>query len=306
MPRDIFEEIRDLLTEQQNPETVNIDEWDAEGILKAINREDQKIAEAVKNEIPNIKKAVSVYVETIRRGNRVFYVGAGTSGRLGVLDAAELWPTFGLPHWQVQGLIAGGYGALIRAHEGAEDLEVNGEEDLRERGLTKNDFVIGIAASKRTPYVKGALSYAKKVGAKTALITVVPSSKIDVKADILITSITGPEVILGSTRMKAGTATKMVLNMISTTSMILLGKVYKNFMVDLEATSKKLEERSKNILMMVTGIGYEEASRVLREADGKVKRAIVMVLGGVDKEKADQLLKKAKGFVKEALNLLGK
>lgn len=300
----VFEEIKNLITEQQNPDTVSIDQWDKEKILEAINREDRKIAEAVKKEIPNIKRAVDIYVRTIKRGNRVFYIGAGTSGRLGVLDAAELWPTFGLPHWQVQGIIAGGFGALIRAQEGAEDEREGGKNDLKERGLTKKDFVIGIAASKRTPYVLGALSYAREIGSSTALITVVRPDKIDVKVDVLISPITGPEVILGSTRMKSGTACKMVLNMISTTSMILLGKVYKNFMVDLEATSKKLEERSKRILMMVTGIGYDEAARVLKDADGKVKRAIVMIFGKVDKKEADRVLMMSDGYVRKALEII--
>ncbi len=306
MRDNVFDEIKDLLTEQQNPRTLNIDEWDIEKILYSINDEDQRVPKAVREEIPNIKKAVEIYVNTIKRGNRVFYIGAGTSGRLGVLDAAELLPTFGVPTWQVQGIIAGGYGALIRAQEGFEDIEEEGEMDLRARGLTSGEFVIGIAASKRTPYVRGALNYAKRVGAKTCLITAIPRDKLKIEVDVVISPITGPEVILGSTRMKAGTACKLVLNMLSTTSMILLGKVYKNFMVDLVATSRKLEERSKRTIIMVTGVDYEKAEEVLSKAQGNVKRAIVMILGGVDRKGADKALKMANGYVREALKIIEK
>jgi N-acetylmuramic acid 6-phosphate etherase len=301
----VFEEIKDLLTEQRNPNTLDIDEKSIEEILHIINREDRIVPEVVGKEIPHIKKAVEVFVETVRKGGRVFYIGAGTSGRLGVLDAAELPPTFGTPHWLVQGLIAGGYGALVRAVEGAEDLYEDGERDLRERGLSKRDFVIGIAASKRTPYVKGALSYARKIGAKTALITAIPRENVEPIADILICPAVGPEVIMGSTRMKAGTAQKLVLNMISTTAMIMLGKVYGNMMVDLMATSKKLEERSKRVIMMVTGVDYETAQTKLREAKGSVKTAIVMIKTGLSYREASKRLKEVDGFVKRAIDKIG-
>lgn len=301
MPDPVFEEIRKLLTEQRNPRTMDIDELSIVEILELINDEDRKVPEVVRAEIPVIAKAVEVYVETIKKGGRIFYIGAGTSGRLGVLDAAELPPTYGTPHYLVQGLIAGGYGALVRAVEGAEDLYEDGEKDLRERGLTSNDFVIGLAASKRTPYVKGALTYARKVGAKTALITAIPRNEVEPIADILICPAVGPEVIMGSTRMKAGTAEKLVLNMISTTAMIKLGKVYGNMMVDLMATSKKLEERSKRVIMIATGVDYNTAAEYLSKAKGSVKVAIVMILTGLTYEEALKRLEESDGFVKKAI-----
>ncbi len=298
---EVFQETKHLLTEQRNPRTLDLDTLSVEDLLYRINDEDLQVAPAVRREIPHIARAVEIYVETFRRGDRIFYVGAGTSGRLGVLDAAELPPTYGTRPWQVQGLIAGGYGALVRAVEGAEDLEEYGEEDLKERGVTARDFVIGLAASKRTPYVKGALKYARALGAKTALITVIPREEVDLEVDVLIAPVVGPEVVTGSTRMKAGTAQKLVLNMISTAAMVRLGKVYENLMVDLWATSKKLQARSVRVVMTVTGLPYEEAARYVEAAGGSVKVAILMALKGWTREQAEEALRRADGFVRKAL-----
>jgi len=294
----VFDEIKSLLTEQRNPRTERIDRVSIKEALRLINEEDKTVAYVVEKAIPDIAEAVKIYVHTVKNGGRVFYIGAGTSGRLGVLDAAELPPTYGTPYWMVQGLIAGGYGALVRAVEGAEDYKENGIKDLKERGVNKKDFVIGLAASKRTPYVVGALEYAKKeIGCKTALITAIPRKDVDIKVDVLISVPVGPEVVMGSTRMKAGTAQKFVLNMISTVAMIQTGKVYKNMMVDLWATSRKLVERSKRVIMMVTGVDYETAAKYLEMAHGSVKIAIVMLLKGIDYETACKELEKADGFV---------
>ena len=301
---EVFQETSDLLTEQRNPRSTNIDSMSVEDILRLINDEDLNAVKAVRSVIPDIAKAVEVYVETFKSGHRVFYIGAGTSGRLGILDAAELPPTFGTRPWQVQGLIAGGYGALIRAIEGAEDHEEYGIEDLKERGVTKHDFVIGLAASKRTPYVVGALKYAKRIGCKTALITAIPKEKVDLDVDILICPIVGPEVVTGSTRMKAGTAQKLILNMISTSAMILLGKVYENLMVDLWATSYKLLARSVRVVMTITGLGYKEAEELLDRAGGSVKKAIVMHIANCSSDVAEDALQRANGFVKKAIELI--
>ena len=300
----VFDEIKDLLTEQRNPRTMDIDSLPVEEILRRINEEDQRVPLVVKEAIPEIARAVEIYVQTLKGGGRIFYIGAGTSGRLGILDAAELPPTYGTPYWWVQGLIAGGYGALIRAVEGAEDHPELAEMDLRERGLTERDFVIGLAASKRTPYVLGGLRFARQIGAKTALITAIPKEQVNVEADVIIALPVGPEVVMGSTRMKAGTAQKLVLNMISTAAMIRMGKVYENMMVDLMATSKKLVERSKRVIMIVTGVDYEEAARYLQEAGGSVKVAIVMILAGVSRREAEQALAQGEGSVRKALDIL--
>ncbi len=303
---EVFQETSGLMTEQRNPRTMDLDTLSIREILERIHAEDRRVLDAVQAVLPDVEKAVEIYVETFKRGDRIFYVGAGTSGRLGVLDAAELPPTFGTRPWQVQGLIAGGYGALVRAVEGAEDLEEYGIEDLKERGVTARDFVIGLAASKRTPYVVGALKYARSLGAKTALITAIPKEQVDLEVDVLICPVVGPEVVTGSTRMKAGTAQKLILNMISTTAMIRMGKVYENLMVDLWATSYKLLARSVRVVMTVTGLGYKEAERLLEEAGGSVKVAIVMALAGVSREAAQQALQQADGFVRNALHLLQK
>ena len=303
MQDDVFNEIKDLITEARNPASEDIDSKSTIEILRIINREDHTVPGAVEKEIPYIAQAVDLLVDVFRKGGRLFYIGAGTSGRLGVLDAAECPPTFGTDPEMVQGIIAGGEKALVRAQEGFEDRADLGEEDLKARGFTKNDVACGIAASYRTPYVLGAIRYARRLGAKTIYVTCNPRAEVlaKVKVDVAICPVVGPEVVMGSTRMKAGTATKLVLNMLTTTSMIRLGKVYGNMMVDLMMTSRKLEERSKRTVMMVTGVDYQEASRVLKQCGGHVKTALVVILGGVDPKKARQLLDANDGFVRRAL-----
>jgi len=297
----VFAEIQNLITEARNPATEDIDSKSVEEILRLINAEDKKVPFAVEKEIPYIAQAVEIVVEAFRAGGRLFYIGAGTSGRLGVLDASEIPPTFGAPPEMVQGIIAGGYKALVRAQEGAEDRRERGGEDLLRRGFTSKDVACGIAASRRTPYVLGAIAKAREVGGKTIYVTCTPRSELTIPVDVAICPVVGPEVVMGSTRMKAGTATKLVLNMITTTAMIRLGKVYGNMMVDLQMTSRKLEERSKRTVMMVTGVSYDEAEAVLEKAGGHVKTALVMILARVDAEEARRRLERAGGFVRQAL-----
>ncbi len=297
----VFAEIQNLITEARNPATMEIDSKSVEEILRLINAEDKKVPLAVEKEIPFIARAVEIVVEAFRAGGRLFYIGAGTSGRLGVLDASEIPPTFGAPPEMVQGIIAGGYKALVRAQEGAEDRREKGGEDLVRRGFTSKDVACGIAASRRTPYVVGAIEKAREIGGKTLYVTCTPREELNFPVDVAICPVVGPEVVMGSTRMKAGTATKLVLNMITTTAMIRLGKVYGNMMVDLQMTSRKLEERSKRTVMIVTGVSYEEAEAVLEKAGGHVKTALVMILGGVDAQEARRRLDRAGGFVRLAL-----
>ncbi|MCD6082362.1 N-acetylmuramic acid 6-phosphate etherase [candidate division WOR-3 bacterium] len=302
----VFEEIRSLLTEQRNPRSLDIDTKSIPEILEIINEEDHLVAPAVKKEIPYIAKAVELIVESFKQGGRLIYVGAGTSGRLGVLDAAECPPTFGTPHWMVQGIIAGGYGALVHAVEGAEDNAKAGIKAIRRRRVSPRDTVVGISACKRTPFVVAAISEASRRGARTIYVTAIPREKVDIQADVIIAPVVGPEVIMGSTRMKAGTATKLVLNMLTTASMIRLGKVYGNMMVDLQATSQKLIERSKRVIMMATGVDYEAAAKYLRLAKGSVKVAIVMILAKVGYDEAVRRLKEANGFVRYAIEIKDK
>ncbi|HHL70974.1 MAG TPA: N-acetylmuramic acid 6-phosphate etherase [Bacteroidetes bacterium] len=299
--KQVFDEIKDLVTEAQNSRTATIDTCTTEEILRLINDEDKQIPAIVGQEIPWITQAVDILVSCFRAGGRLFYVGAGTSGRLGVLDASECPPTYGTDPEMVQGIIAGGYEALVRSQEGAEDRYDDGVRDIKERGLTERDVVCGIAASRRTPYVIGAVEYARSIGAKTVYVTCNPRSEMDIEVDVAICPVVGPEVVMGSTRMKAGTATKLVLNMLTTASMIRLGKVYGNMMVDLQMTSKKLEERSKRTVMMVTGVSYEQAQEVLEQAGGVVKVALVMILAGVSAEEAKKRLEQSDGFVRRAL-----
>ena len=301
MAKEVFNEIQNLVTEAQNPGTADIDTRSTREVLQLINNEDAKIPAIVANEIPYIEKAVNILVERFKDGGRLFYVGAGTSGRLGVLDAAECPPTYGTDPEMVQGIIAGGYEALIRSQEGAEDRYEDGARDLKAHGFTAKDVACGIAASRRTPYVIGAIDYARSLGAKTIYVTCNPRSEMNIPVDVAICPVVGPEVVMGSTRMKAGTATKLVLNMLTTASMIKLGKVYGNMMVDLQMTSKKLEERSKRTVMMITGLGYEEAEEYLQKAGGHVKTALVMILAGVSAREAKKRLDNADGFVRQAI-----
>ncbi len=297
----IFDEIAALVTESRNSNTSEIDLAETLEIVEKINAEDATVAMAVKAELPFVALAVDVIVETFRSGGRLFYLGAGTSGRLGVLDASECPPTFGVNSEMVQGIIAGGEKALTRAQEGVEDVRGGGIAELEKRELSSKDVLCGIAASRRTPYVLGALEYAKSVGAKTLFVTCTPRSELQADVDVAICPVVGPEVIMGSTRMKAGTATKMVLNMLTTASMVKLGKVYENMMVDLQMTSQKLVERSKRTVMLVTGVDYAEAERVLKLAGGHVKTALVMILADVPRQRANDLLKEKNGFVRLAI-----
>lgn len=297
----VFQKLASLVTEQRNANTMDIDTKSTEEIIKLINEEDKKVASAVEKEIPYIANAVDLIVECFKKGGRLFYVGAGTSGRLGVLDSAECPPTFGTDPEMVQGIIAGGKKALVRAIEGAEDHLEEGTKEIVKRGITSKDVVVGIAASKRTPYVIGALKKARSIGAGTIFVICNPRSQVDIEVDVAICPTVGPEVIMGSTRMKAGTAEKMILNMLTTTAMIRLGKIYKNMMVDLRATSQKLVERSKRVIMIATGVDYDTAEKVLKKARGSVKVAIVMIKTNLGYNKALDLLKKADGFVRRAV-----
>jgi len=298
----VFEEIKNLLTEQRNPNSMDIDSKSTLEILKIINEEDKKVPYAVEKEIPYIAQAVEFVVDSFKKGGRLLYFGAGTSGRLGVVDAAECPPTFGTPHEMVQGFIAGGREAMFVAQEGAEDKEENGANDILKANVTSKDTVVGIAASRRTPYVVGAIKKAKELGAKTVFITSNPRKEFNIKeVDVAICPEVGPEVIMGSTRMKSGTAQKLILNMITTTAMIRIGKVYENMMIDLQMTNQKLVERSKRIVMIITGVSYEEAEKYLKEAKGNVKTALVMILANVPYEEAVRRLKLSEGFVRQAI-----
>jgi len=299
--RATFDEIARLATEQRNPRTTDLDRLSTVDVLTRINDEDRTVADVVRGEIPAIAQAVEFAVATLEAGGRILYFGAGTSGRLGVLDASECPPTFGVPPEWVQGIIAGGYGALLQAVEGAEDKADDGAEQVRRCRVDPRDFVVGIAASRRTPFVVGALTEARTRGARTALVTCTPRSEVTLPVDVAICPVTGPEAIMGSTRMKAGTAQKLVLNMLTTATMVRLGKIYENMMVDLMATSKKLVERGRRTLMTVTGLDYEAACTRLDEAGGSVKLAVVMTLANVSLEEARARIERAGGFVRGAI-----
>jgi N-acetylmuramic acid 6-phosphate etherase len=302
--KSIFEELNRLTTEQRNPNSMEIDSKSTFEILKIINDEDKTVALAVEKEIKYIAEAVDIVVNAIKNGGRLLYFGAGTSGRLGVIDASECPPTFGTPFGLIEGFIAGGKEAMFRAQEGAEDYEENGAKDVITANVTKKDVVCGIAASKRTPYVVGAVKKAKDIGAKTIFVTTNPREHFNIKeVDVAICPYVGPEVIMGSTRMKSGTAQKLVLNMLTTAAMIRLGKVYENMMIDLQMTNKKLVERSKKIVMTITGISYEDAEDYLKKANGHVKTALVMIKTGVNAEEAKRRLEKVDGFVRKAIDL---
>ena len=290
-----------LTTEGRNPATMQIDTLDTLSMLRLINEEDRKVAEAVKRILPEIAKAVDGIVSRLSQGGRLFYLGAGTSGRLGVLDAVECPPTYGTDPGLVQGLIAGGLPAMFRAKEGAEDNPSLAESELREKDFSGKDVLVGIAASGRTPYVIGALEYAKSLHALTIALSCSENSKIAPIADIALTPITGPEVITGSTRLKAGTAQKMVLNMLSTGAMIRLGKVYGNLMVDVRATNEKLEERARRIVMEATGCAREKSIEVLAQSDGNAKLAILLLLTGCTPEHGRTVLEKSHGRLADAI-----
>jgi len=290
-----------LLTEQRNPASQSIDTLPVESILAIVNAEDRKVADAVAGEIQWIAKAVEGIVERMREGGRLFYIGAGTSGRLGVLDATECPPTFHVPPDLVQGIIAGGESALARATEATEDDPALGARDLVERGFQAADALVGISASGRTPYVLGAIRKAREMGALTIGISFTPDSELSRAVEIPIEPLTGPEVITGSTRMKAGTATKLVLNMLSTAAMIRLGHVYGNWMVNVQPTNSKLRDRAIRIVAEAAGIAPERAAGLLDEAGGTVKVAIVMARLGIGREQACERLRQAGGRISDAL-----
>ena len=290
-----------MSTETRNERTMDLDIMSLSYVLKVMNDEDARVAEAVRMVLPRIEEAVRRTVASFEAGGRLIYTGAGTSGRLGVLDAAECVPTFGVPPTMVIGLIAGGPGALTKAVEGAEDNEALGASDLRDIGLSSRDTVVGVAASGRTPYVMGALEYARQTGASTVSLSCNRNSAISKCADVAIEVVPGPEVLTGSTRLKAGTAQKMVLNMISTASMVGIGKVYKNLMVDVLATNAKLKVRAENIVMTAAESEREAAQKALTEANGNCKIAIVMLLLSCSREDALLRLEKAKGQVRTAI-----
>jgi N-acetylmuramic acid 6-phosphate etherase len=290
-----------LLTEQRNPASRDIDAKTTLEILEIINGEDQKVATAVASEIPQIAEAVDGIVAAIERGGRLFYIGAGTSGRLGVLDAAECPPTFNVAPELVQGIIAGGEAALARATEASEDDPERGTRDLLERGFTAGDVLVGIAASGRTPYVLGAVEHARAMGALTVGISCTPDSQLSRAAAIAITPLPGPEVIAGSTRMRAGTATKLVLNMLSTVTMIRLGYVYGNLMVNVQPKNAKLADRARRIIAEAASVSHERAAELLTQARGKVSTAIVMSGLAVVRETAEARLAEAGGRISEAL-----
>lgn len=294
-------DLSDLTTETRNEETMNLDELSTAEILKIMNSEDQKVAQRVGKVLPDITQAVEQIILSFNKKGRLFYIGAGTSGRLGVLDAAECVPTFGTDPKMVQGLIAGGMKAMTIAVEGAEDSLELGARDLQSQNLTNKDIVVGIAASGRTPYVIGGLDYAKKVGAATISLACNDHAKISKHADINIEIAVGPEVLTGSTRLKSGTAQKLVLNMLSTASMVGIGKVYKNLMVDVKPTNAKLVERSKHIIMEATDVSYTVANDMFEKAGKDVKLAIVMILTNVDLNEAKKRLQVAKGFVRKTI-----
>ncbi len=305
----LFQQLGKLSTEQRNPLSMDIDARSITEILTVINNEDKKIAQAVETQIPYIAQAVELTVKAFLNGGRLIYVGAGTSGRVGVVDASECPPTFGVPFEMVQGMIAGGEGAMFRAVEGAEDSTDGGITVMDDKAVGQNDVVCGIAASLRTPFVIAAVKRAKERGARTLYVTTNPRKNLTLPEyehladalDVAICAEVGPEVVMGSTRMKSGTAQKLILNMITTTAMIRLGKIYENMMIDLQMTNKKLVERAKKIVMTITGIGYDEAERYLNDAGGHVKTALVMIKANVGFDEATARLKKANGFVRFAI-----
>ncbi len=289
------------LTEMRNPDSMNLDRLSTEEIVRLMNEEDRKIAAAVAQEIPAITRAVEAIVNGIRNGGRLFYVGAGSSGRLGVLDAAECAPTFGTSRKLVQALIAGGKRAVTNAVEGAEDSTRNGERDLAAKQLTHNDVVVGIAASGTTPYVVGALKYALKRKATTVAVTANRSMPVARLAKILISPEVGPEVLTGSTRLKAGTAQKMVLNMLSTAAMVRLGHAFENLMIDLLSTNRKLSDRSLRILVEASGKSVSVARHALRKSGHDLRVALVMLKKNVNVFEAKQSLESAGGNLRRAL-----
>ncbi|MDN4624588.1 N-acetylmuramic acid 6-phosphate etherase [Pantoea agglomerans] len=298
-------DLSQMITEGRNPASQNIDELSTEAMLRVINDEDKKVALAVEAIVPQIAAAVDAICAAFQAGGRLIYCGAGTSGRLGILDASECPPTFGTPREQVVGLIAGGHTAILQAVENAEDNREQGAQDLKDIHFSRHDVLVGIAASGRTPYVLGALAYANELGATTVSLTCNPGSAMSQVAAIALTPVVGPEVVTGSSRMKAGTAQKLVLNMLTTGSMIRSGKVYGNLMVDVEATNQKLVQRQVNIVMQATDCDEVTASAALTACGGHCKTAILMVLADLAADEAKALLSQHQGFIRQALQAAG-
>jgi len=298
----VFDEINGLVTEEINQYSLNIERLSTTAILKIINKEDSRVAAAVAKEIRYITTAVNMVTKVFSNNGRLFYIGAGTSGRLGVLDASECPPTFGSKPQMIQGIIAGGNSSLVRSCEGVEDNIQSAKDEIVTRKIGPEDIVIGLSASKRTPFALEGLREAQRRGAKTIFICGNPRKKVTGEFDLAICPVVGPEVVAGSTRMKSGTAQKMILNMITTTAMIKMGKVYQGRMVDLKATSEKLIERSKKTIMDVCGVDYENAAETLNKAAGSVKIAIVMNLMGISKAEASRRLDVAQGLVGKAIS----
>ena len=294
-------ELSKLTTEQRNPRTVDLDTMTPLQIAQTMNDEDEQVIQAVRDVLPEIAEAIELGASCLAHGGRIIYIGAGTSGRLGLLDASECPPTFGVSPDTVIGLIAGGSEAFHKAVEGAEDSTTLCQEDLEGIGLTSCDLVIGLAASGRTPYVVHGLRYARSLGCATVAIACVRDSEIGREAQVAIEPVTGPEVLTGSTRLKAGTAQKMILNTISTGSMVSVGKLFHNLMVDVQQSNAKLRSRARNIVVEATGCTPEQAEQALAEADGKAKTAIVMILLGVTCIQAERALREAHGRVRDAL-----
>ncbi|VYU35604.1 N-acetylmuramic acid 6-phosphate etherase [Clostridium tertium] len=290
-----------LTTETRNKNTMDLDKMSSIEIATAMNMEDEKVIKAVRDALPQISEVIDICTEKLKGGGRIIYMGAGTSGRLGLLDAVECPPTFGVSSDLVVGLIAGGSSAFIKAVEGAEDSKTLGIEDLKALNLTNKDVVIGIAASGRTPYVIHGLKYAREIGCKTAVVVCNKNSEMAKYSDVAIELVVGPEVLTGSTRLKAGTSQKMVLNMISTGTMVGIGKAYQNLMVDVMQTNEKLVVRAENIIIESTDADRETARRALKDANGKVKTAIIMILLNCNYDEAERRLKKAEGHVRYAL-----
>ncbi|MFS0785053.1 N-acetylmuramic acid 6-phosphate etherase [Shouchella sp. 1P09AA] len=291
-----------LQTESRNRRSMKLDQMSRYDILKLMNEEDATVPKAIERELDQIEAATTLVIDSLSSGGRLIYAGAGTSGRLGVLDAVECTPTFDMPAERVQGLIAGGEGAFLKAVEGAEDQKSIGAEDCQRLNVNQHDTVVALAASGRTPYAIGVLEEANRLGAHTVAISCNKDAEMSTYASVAIEVETGPEVLTGSTRLKAGTAQKLVLNMISTVSMIGIGKVYENLMVDVQPTNAKLVERSKRIVVEATGASIEDAATALQKADGHVKTAIVMLLLQCEADEAKEKLQETGGFIRKAVN----
>lgn len=294
-------DLTSMITESRNPASADIDSLPTLDMLRVINREDQTVALAVEKTLPQVAQVVDAVAQAFRLGGRLIYMGAGTSGRLGILDASECPPTFGTPAEQVVGLIAGGHKAILKAVENAEDNRELAVNDLKALNFSEKDVLVGIAASGRTPYVLGGMEYALSLGAAVAAVSCNPDSEMSRLAGIAITPVVGPEVITGSSRMKAGTAQKLILNMITTGAMIRSGKVYGNLMADVEATNAKLVERQKRIVMAATECDRATAEQALTACDGHCKTAIVMILAQLSAGDAKALLAQHQGFIRDAL-----